>query len=100
MLRPVAFVTLGHFAMTMASGMAARGWDLDQVPERSLLGRVGSVIDAALLIPHNAAIHAIPVSWWAIGWPVPAALMLGNSLLYAVVIVFVWRMIASGLKQA
>ena len=93
MFKAVSLIAVAHFALTFATAFLARGWDLDRLVTRSALSQASNVINAALLLPHDAVVPYVPVSWFMLGRPMAFAMLSANSLLYGLTLYAAWRLL-------
>ena len=89
----IAAFAAGHFIVAIAVAVAAFGADMDQLRSRSAISSAAGVLTDLLMLPHDRFMRSLPVHYVVdYPWLIPSAL-LGNSLLWGVVLYGAWRLV-------
>lgn len=98
-LCPVLLLAIAHFALSLASGFAARGWDMDQVSSRATLSQMAETLHKVLMFPHDAIFQRLLS---LLGWSVPVVLaaLIVSSLLWGTALYALWCFLRGAISRA
>ncbi len=82
--------SVAYFVAATGAAFVARGWDMDQLRERSPLSRAAGVVQDVLWAPHDAAIALIGHDPLRIPGIVPGLIVL-NMMVGGAVVMALWR---------
>lgn len=91
--------SVAYFVAATGAAFVARGWDMDQLRERSQLSRAAGVVQDVLWAPHDAALALIGHDPLRIPGIVPGLIVL-NMLVGGAVVMLLWRAWADGRARA